>query len=384
MIAYNKQFLDNSYIQEQTAAAFNKKFISADEYAKIQSTHPVGFYTPNLFIRIGLFLLTVIIACFSVGLMALITSAGQDMFTAVCIFSGLVSYIVLEFMVHGKNHFRSGVDDALIWLTLILIPTGINFAANNISASTNSFIIFLLAVWFCLRFADRIMALIAYGAWLSFLYYRILELVPSAKSLVPFILMVVSAAIYFGVTALYSREKCRHYRSCLTIMRIASLLGFYLAGNRYIVENLPYSGLARLALPTLSWNWLSWVLTIVIPPLYGYYGLRKKDPVFIWLGLALSAVTVVTIRYYYHFMAVEWAMTIAGLLLIGVAYALLRFLRTPRHGFIATEAESDKPPGETLAIESLALAETVAPAPATTGLKFGGGTSGGGGAGGQY
>jgi len=384
MIAYNKQYLGNRYIQEQTATALDNNYITGDEYAKIQTAFPVGFYTPNVFIRIGLFLLTIIIACFSVGLLLLITSAGRDVTTFVFIFSGVLSYVALELVVNSKNHFCSGVDDALLWLTLILIPTGINFASYQISSSTNSFIIFFLASCFCLRFADRIMALIAYGAWLSFLYYRIIELFPSASPLVPFIGMAVSAVSWLLATSLNSKENCRHYRSCLTIIRIASLLSFYLAGNHYIVEQLNEASRIQWIHPALPWSWLSWTLTILIPPAYLYYGIRKKDPIFIWLGMALSAIAIITIRYYYHFIAVEWAMTIAGLLLIGLAYILFRVLKTPRHGFTSAGAGTNKASKESLAIGSLSLAETVAPASTTTGLKFGGGTSGGGGAGGQY
>src|SRR5436305_1488294 len=116
MIAYNSTSLDNKLVQEQAAEALAKNCITEEENTRIRAAYPVDFYSPNIYIRIGLFILTVIIVTFSVGLLFLITSPGSAETGAgiLLIFCGFICYGALEAMIYGKQHFRSGVDDALL------------------------------------------------------------------------------------------------------------------------------------------------------------------------------------------------------------------------------------------------------------------------------
>ena len=134
-------------------------------------------------------------------------------------------------------------------------------------------------------------------------------------------------------------------------------------------------------------GWLFWILTVSTPLFYTYLGIRKKDSLFLWVGLVLIVATVFTIRYYYNLMPLEWALILGGILMIAIAYGLIRYLKTSRHGFTSLES-SNKHLLENLHIESLVIAETfggpaVVKAPVKD-FQFGGGSGGGGGAGGQY
>ncbi|WP_449435710.1 hypothetical protein [Pedobacter steynii] len=64
MIIYNNIWLANLLIREEAQKARKAEAISIDEQKKIADKYPVGFYTPNIFIRIGLFILTCIIVSF--------------------------------------------------------------------------------------------------------------------------------------------------------------------------------------------------------------------------------------------------------------------------------------------------------------------------------
>ena len=55
MIAYNQKGLDNLSIRDQAREAFADGCMTAEENAKIGVAYPVEFYTPNVFICIGLF-----------------------------------------------------------------------------------------------------------------------------------------------------------------------------------------------------------------------------------------------------------------------------------------------------------------------------------------
>jgi uncharacterized membrane protein YgcG len=78
-------------------------------------------------------------------------------------------------------------------------------------------------------------------------------------------------------------------------------------------------------------------------------------------------------------------MTLAGAVLITLAYALTRYLRQPRSGF-TSEAPGATNDSESLQLEALAIAESFhqTPVPEADPFQFGGGSGGGGGATGNY
>ncbi len=122
---------------------------------------------------------------------------------------------------------------------------------------------------------------------------------------------------------------------------------------------------------------LWWTFTVIVPIIYVVAGIRKKDTILLWTGLALVAGAVFTIRYYYHILPAELAMIVGGCILIAGAYALIRYLQTPRHGFTSIAPDEPEPhPLQKLPIESLILAETFKSTPtqsADPSGSFGGG-----------
>jgi hypothetical protein len=118
-----------------------------------------------------------------------------------------------------------------------------------------------------------------------------------------------------------------------------------------------------------------------LPFVYLYFGLKKKDEILLRIGLLLIAAAVGTFRYYYHILPTDVVLTLAGTLLLGVVYTVMKYLETPKHGF-TYEVLDEKHPMDSLKIESLVVAETfshIQAAPADEGTKFGGGDFGGGG-----
>jgi len=386
MIAYNRTSLDNLFIRDQAKEAFTAGCIAGEENKNIGVAHPVDFYTPNYFICVGLFLLTVVIAACSLGLFMLISAGGNDSVTVLLIFFGLVCYGTLEYVVHKPRHFRSGVDYALLWMSAVLLYAGIYLAVNNMSTTSQCITVFTISLFFTLRFANNIMALIAYAALLSFIINIVVEFNTTIRLIMPFIIMVISIAAWFLSARFYNYKSYRPYRQCLIAIRVAALVSFYLAGNYYVVRELG-SYIFGHSQYAAGISWFFWIPTVATPLLYIYQGIRKKESIFLWTGLALIVATVFTIRYYYHVMPVEWALILGGTGMITIAYGLIRYLKMPRHGFTSRESSS-RHVLENLNIESLVIAETfagptTAPAPGND-FKFGGGSGGGGGAGGQY
>ncbi|WP_298735424.1 hypothetical protein [uncultured Chitinophaga sp.] len=388
MIAYNREWLDNAALQEEAEYAHKEGCISAEEKARIAAAYPSGFYTPNPFIRSGLFLLTAVIVLFSLAFCCLIFMAGIEKAWRVLVFMfGLGVYTVLEIFIKDKQHHRSGVDDGLLWMSAILLLGVFNIDVD-IPAWMHCGMIFLAAGYATLRFADMMMSACAVLAFLGVLFYLYLETGSIARVTVPFVVMIASLLIYQLARRWCRNEKWRHYTNCFAAAEISSLITLYLAGNYFVVREVSNEmfGLHLLPGQSIPAGWLFWTTTILIPIIYLVLGIRQKNISLLRIGLLLAAASIYTIRYYYSILSIEAAMTLCGGLLIAVAYTLIRYLHTPKHGF-TYQPVNHAQLFERLQAESLIITETFSTpqAPArNTDFKFGGGTGGGGGAEGAW
>ncbi|HEX3935068.1 MAG TPA: hypothetical protein VHW43_10355 [Puia sp.] len=383
MIAHNRQALDNRDIQQEAKEALAKSVITQMEYNRILEAHPFKLYTPNVFIRIGLFLLTVLAVACGLGLFMLITmGSGEHGIGIILILWGIAAYVGLEFVIHSRGMYRAGVDDALLWLAGGLLFGGINLLANNLSLTLETWIILIVATWGLFRYADPLMALTAYGALIYLIFHLIIT--SGAVGSIIVVTMILSAIAYFLLTRLSTVESLRHYHACLSLLQMAALLTFYLSGNYYVVQNIDASIHGETAPVAFSPLW--WAFTGIVPVGYVAAGIRKKDTILLWTGLALVAGAIFTIRYYYHILPAETAMIIGGGILLAGAYGLIRYLHTPKHGFTSTAPEEPHVL-QNLPVESLLLAETfksIPTQPTDQSPNFGGGSGGGAGAGGTY
>ena len=175
-------------------------------------------------------------------------------------------------------------------------------------------------------------------------------------------------------------EQFINYQNCLIVAQIVSLIVLYAAGNYYIVQTLSdeLNGGSGKPIPfgIIFWTW-----TIILPLIYVGFGIRKKDVILLRTGLLLIAAAVITFRNYYHILPIGTALTIAGAVMLGIAYSVMKYLKTPKYGFTCAEPD-DADLMDHIKVESLIVAETfsTAPAaPANDGSKFGGGDFGGGG-----
>ncbi len=386
MIAYNNTWLANEEANTQIENAFANGYITPEEKTAAEAKFLNGFYTPNIFIRIGLFVLTLIIILFSFGIISLLflsSSASERDIPVVIILFGFICYIVLERFIKLKKHYRSGVDDALLWAVPAFILTGLN-SFNDIDPLINAALILGMAFYFTLRFADKLMALIAAIALLAVIFFLFERLGAIGKNSLPFVLMLASALIYFGSKRLATLPAAKPYAACLTLTSITGLLSFYIAGNFFIVReaSIEFFGLDPDSNVNIPFAWFFWAVTFAMPLLYIFWGLFKKDRILIRTGLLLVAAMVFTVRYYYDALPIETLMIAAGILMTLIAYLLIKYLKEPKFGFTS---EAEKNSKTSLNIEALIIAETLSgEAQPQTDTRFGGGSFGGGGASGEF
>jgi hypothetical protein len=291
-------------------------------------------------------------------------------------------------LVREKRHYKSGADAALIWISGGLILSGVVLAADvHGNPWSYCLVTLLLAVWFVLRFADVSMSIVAHGALLALLFSVLSETGTAGKIIIPFAVMIVSLVVYLLSLKLSRVHTYRHYKSCLDTLQSIALLTLYLGGNYFVVRELSIEMFNLDLQPgqDIAGGVFFWILTIVLPLVYIFLGIRRKDRILIVVGLLLIAAMVYTIRFYHSIAPLEVAMTSGGIAMIAVAYGLIRYLKVPRHGFTA-DSSDERHTMEAVQIESLIIAQTMshAPGPAPDQYNFGGGTGGGGGASGEY
>ena len=384
MIAYNTPWLKNLKIAAQAEEAHSKHLINKDELLLVKEKCQAAFYSPNIFVRSGLFLLTIIIPFFSFGLIALLFMSSIDQAIAgLSIFFSLVAYSCLEFVVKSKKHYRSGVDDALLWIGAGCLFVGISYLSNA-GDIAKCLIALIISLYGVLRFTDRGMTVIAFISVLAMLFFIFSASGNAFKTVIPFVLMAASAIIYFLSGKSKNYEHATLYYECLQVIAVASLLSFYFSGNYFIVRELS-DELFHLNLTEkqiIPFGWLFWAFTIATPLCYIARGIQKKDVVLIRVGLLLISVIIITVKYYFNILSTESIMVFSGITLFIAAYGLMKYLKKPAFGFTY---QPDEVADDALKVESLIIAETCKPAEAMQeAMKFGGGNFGGGGSSGEF
>ncbi|RAJ34243.1 hypothetical protein [Pedobacter cryoconitis] len=390
MIIYNKTWLTNLDIQDQIRPSLAAGELTKEEFKNIEKAYPVGFYSPNIFVRSGLFLLTCVIALFG-G--CLLTYLAWDLVTAHSgawvLFLGLISYIALEVIVKTKHHFRSGTDDALIWISgglFCVAFTWLTFTMDwdfrttmNTTISMVAFT-FILSLFLAIRFADSLMSLFCFLTALLLAVLLAIDHLSFGKEILPFLVMLLSALVYYFSWSKSSHLKFIHYQHCLRFLQTGSLLTLYLAGNYYVVQELGNElygyttiGPYKVPYPIFFWPW-----TIMVPFIYTGLGLYKKNVILLRTGLILIAIAAVTFKNYYHVLPIESTLVLIGLITLGGSYWAIRYLKTPKKGFTSEELSEDTIPGG-INVESLIIATTQLDTPSGTENRFGGGDFGGGG-----
>ncbi len=388
MIIYNKKWLVNKRIQIRALLAFKIGVISKEEKENILQSYPVGFFSSNFFIRIGFGLLTFIIILFTSGFLGLLGSTFSNNFSALLLVTGIFCYIGLEVMVGKQHHYCSGVDDILLYASILFVVNGLCFNSSfqyNWPNSVNALLYFIVTLMASLRFLDRLTTIGAYVSLFAFLFFCFLQLGTVAKIAMPFVMIFLSVIAYFFSTVAGKNEQLLHYFDCISVVKILSLITFYAAGNYFIVRELSDSMFQLHLKPSdgIIFGWFFWVWTLAVPILYVANGIIKKQRYFIHVGILLFAVSIATIRFYHQVLPVEVALLLGGSTLIAIGYGLLKYLKSPKNNFTVLQVSSDKNFTNIEALIAVSVATTQKmPTQHTT--EFSGGSSGGAGASGTY
>ncbi len=391
MIIYNKEWLDNLRIQETGEKWFRRNQVSQMQLTEIEQQYVSGYKHTNLFVRIGLFLFTFILATCAIGLVGLLMSGAiESIGFMLLLFAGITWYILEQF-VKQRKYYRNGIDDMLLYISLSYFISGLGVIIFNMTDTISLNIVLLTAtivlpvlVLSAIRFADSLVCLMAYLCLLLVIFIVVHKTGEIGKALMPFVIMMVSFFTYRFVTRLKESASKYYWLNCFNTIETASLIALYAAGNYFVVRESSALLFDLFILPgeDIPFAILFYILTLSIPIAYIIYGIKNKDRILLRTGIILSALAILTYRYYYHFINAEFAMIIAGAILFCVSGYVIRKLKTPCKGFTFKHADKER---DFVEVESLLIAQTFGKTTTKSNdIDFGGGSFGGGGAGGGF
>ncbi|MEO8147127.1 MAG: hypothetical protein ABI723_05785 [Bacteroidia bacterium] len=389
MIAYDKKRLDNLLESEQAKCFSRLDLINKDELRLIALAKQPAYHHSNIFIRIGVLLLTIILTFCSYGLLVLFFGLDSEWgFKIALIIFSIITFAALEFFIRNKNHFASGVDDGLLYFAFTCFATGVGFIIepdSSLQLLTFYAILFIVSLFAFIRYTDRLAAIVCFVTFLLAIFYLTSQLGDISKLIMPFVMMIISASIYLFVSKKKQKYGLRFWYNGLEVLQGASLLSFYASGNYYVVREASVQFFNMQLEPgeDIPLSIFFYAFTISIPLLYVYFGLKKKDAIFLNCGLILIVATIATIRYYHSIMPIEIALILGGIILLSIAWFAYRLLKTPRNGFTIAEDKSESG-WFSKDVEAIIMAQALAQQPAppqADNNNFGGGKFGGGGAG---
>lgn len=390
MKAYNTQWSVNDFIQNIAQKWFQKGFLKQEQYLMIQKEYNSDYNNPNIFLKIGLFIFTILAAIFSGGLFALFFTAlfennPQLSFIIESTILSIGFIFILEFLIKNNKLYHSGVDNALLYMALGAFCTAIFFIFENAKISTWLMLSLYLPFFIVasIRYADILVTIITYLLSLAIVVLISLEFA-WGKTFLPFIIMIFSIIAYFFNNKLSKRADYPYYEKCLDTFKILALLTLYLGGNYLIVRegNAQINHLTNLVSPQIAFAPIFYFFTIIIPFAYIFFGLKKHDRLLLIIGLLAVGFSIFTYRFYFSILPVEIALTVGGGILIALAGICIHYLRISIHG-ITSEPDSER---KGLNLESIIMSQVIQSKIPQQGenFQFGGGDAGGGGAGGKY
>lgn len=394
MIAYNKAWLRNKQLMAKAKQWYGQQLLSAEQFAAAEAQYPHNFYSPNLFVKIGLFIFTWISLSAALGLYALMFNAAfndSGFIDFSCFFFAIASIVSLEFFIKNSRIYHSGTDEALLYAALLAIGFAHAYRLDGVEDPHTMLRFSLIMIPYLLaaliRYADKLVAFALSFFCYAVFFLLIMKTGTMAKRVMPFAFMFLSACVYFIFSKLKRKDRLFFWKECMVIFEYVALFAGYLSGNYFVIRE---SGILFFEASfdkgqDIPLAFVFYLFTALVPLVYVYFGLKKRNKTLLWAGLILVATAVITFKYYFSTGHTELTITTVGIIMVLIAYAAIKYLKTPKYG-ITFEEEPDEDSFLKTNVEALIVAQSFSGTSAhpEQAEGFGGGSSGGGGAGGSF
>jgi hypothetical protein len=376
-------------------------FLTQEQYQRLEKETVSDLRTTNIFLRLVLFLFTLISVGAAVALFFAVTGASEQTIGVFILIFAAICYAAAEIAVSEARLYRYGIEEALAVCSVGFLCAGMQAALfNRIPYSAKpdgaQFLVpaagAVFSLWVWRRFglpyaflAAMILVLFLPGYWTS------------SHSAQHVIVAGFYAAGLICVAAVRSRHRFDYLEDAYSLVEAFLWLGIYLAINLKLSSWNLRAQLWGGGTPAASefarpFYWATWVLVWCLPPVVLARGVRRKDRFVIAVGAIVAILTFVSNKPYLGWQRHTWDPMLLGILLTGVALFIRRWLaRGPggiRHGFTAARLSGkDKHwMNAGSAVFGLLSPHSITPAPekSSPNVRFGGGSSGGGGASGDF
>lgn len=385
--AYNPVWLHNLNVLKEIKQWRRDCFFSQGQFAAICEGYRSGFYHPNLMIRLLLFISSLIALSGITGLLILLFGdVGENALSILSIIYGVASCIFLEnVFIRSSHHYKSGVNEALLYHSIGFVIAGVGGLTdfNTTSITVTCIVVFGFSA---LRYLDLISTTAALCALAYLVFFEMYEFGGVAQQIIPFAFIILFTPLYFYFRNLKQRKDSDLWTNCIIVAESFSLLIIYAAGNYFVVRELSVN-LMDLELgqgEDIPLAFVFYFLTVTIPLAYLYFGIKHRDIVLLRVSLVAIAFSVFTFKYYYSTGHHEITFTVSGALLLLIALALFRYLKTPKQGYTRENILKEK--WASMNPEAFIMSQTLGGNEVTVddSFKGGGGGFGGGGASGDY
>ena len=422
MKAYNEDWIYNRAVVLQAERWQRQGLLTEPQLEKTRTQYPVGFRASNPFLEIGAFIFTNVAVAGGYALLwlfmgqFLMDSSSSAVYN---VLMGIAVGLIGQVLIRQQHLYRNGVDNALVVSAVALLVMGINVALPNEVAlyarCLFSLPIMLAAIWF---YGDTIVTCLALLTLYTAVFDGLLEF-SWGRAALPFVMMALSMVIYLFChfafivptsgpgrrSGVFSRTSGKmasliptvrmiknlvYYDDAVTLTQWFALIVLAASGNYYVVRELNGQLIDQrpAVAPQIAMPWFFWFTTVAIPALYGYVALTYRNRVFLILSGFGVAAMITTLRYYIGVLPLSIHLTATGIIVALAAAFLIRYLRQPARktaqlGFTDIPDE-DSPREFFLNAETLATIQASTSLHQPDGVKFGGGSFGGGGAGEKY
>lgn len=379
--------------------------LSKAQYQHLEGETASELRTTNIFMRLILFLFTLIIAVTAAPLFfEIFLSRPSNRTTGVVlIVFAAIYYTATEAAASKYRLFRYGIEEALAACSVGFLCLGIQTAffsdrLYSVKPDGAEFLVPAVGAVFSLWIWRRFDLWYAFPAAMIFAIF-----LPGYWNLPHAAQHVIVAGLYtLGLVVVVTARS--HHRfdfldDTYSLAEALLWLGIYLAINlKLSTLDLPgqlwtTAGNTRLTSEfARPFYWTTWALIWCLPPMILTRGIRRKDRSVMAVGAIAAILTFISNKPYLGWQRHTWDPMLLGILLAGVALIIRRWLaRGPGgilHGFTA-ERLSGKDKhwmNAGSAVLGLLTPDSVTPAPQTSsaGVGFGGGSSGGGGASSEF
>lgn len=239
---YSKEWLYNLYVREQADEALYEGGIDNATRSKIYDLHKAGFYTPNIFVRIGFGLAIFVGVLFGLGFFSVFTlgdsfsseNGRHIYFGVVSLVFSIGCFFAAYGLITGSKDLNSGRDNMFVWLGTGFFIAFFALIFNVSSDVTYSLLLLVVTSIAAYIFYDTLLSAVAFLSLVSLVYFLCLRAGGvTGKAMASFALIATGGVVYYLFNTVLSRHVL--YRNCIYYVKLLALLVLYAAGNYYMV-----------------------------------------------------------------------------------------------------------------------------------------------------